>query len=244
MEYTNVCGISKWTVDSDKVARFVKNTRNIYVRPTTDEERLRIIEMLENDGYKVQADEITSRDTAIETRFPLHISFIAKEYTHLHSTVCAAAATSQGIIVSEKEFYILYSQYKDEVFEEETKIDDGTVILFGDPNPELTLEIAGRIAKNIKTESDLAAIFADVDNKARWLNADIYDYDERTEEYRKACEIVDKWFSLDDILEEQIFEILSSENVRIPQKGQIEVMIPFMERNGYRDAGGWWIKDN
>ncbi len=120
--------------------------------------------------------------------------------------------------------------------------EEGTVIIVGDPAPNLTLEEAEQIAKNIKTEKDLAEIFAAVDNKARWLNANIYDYDEGTEEYSKACEIVDKWFLLADELEAQTFEILKSENVKIPKTGQIKVLIPFMERNGYRDGRGWWIK--
>ena len=39
----------------------------------------------------------------------------------------------------------------------------------------------------------------------------------------------------------EIFNILRSENVDIPDKGWNTVVIPFMKRNGYEDCNGWWV---
>ena len=49
------------------------------------------------------------------------------------------------------------------------------------------------------------------------------------------------WFEVVDILEGKIFKILEQDGVTIPEKGVIEVLKPFMERNGFRDGRGWWI---
>ncbi|MDD7595726.1 MAG: hypothetical protein SOV18_04955 [Eubacteriales bacterium] len=45
-----------------------------------------------------------------------------------------------------------------------------------------------------------------------------------------------------EVYEAQIYGILKSEGVVIPEHGQINVLIPFMERNGYEDCTGWWMK--
>ena len=41
----------------------------------------------------------------------------------------------------------------------------------------------------------------------------------------------------------EVFAILRTEGISIPDTGQIEVLTPFMKRNGFRDANGWWIPD-
>ncbi|MGN1306252.1 MAG: hypothetical protein ACI4V3_01115, partial [Faecousia sp.] len=34
-----------------------------------------------------------------------------------------------------------------------------------------------------------------------------------------------------------------SEGVSIPERAQIKVLAPFMERNGFQDGRGWWVKE-
>lgn len=53
--------------------------------------------------------------------------------------------------------------------------------------------------------------------------------------------ITDAWGELMDKLKEEIFVILRSEGIDIPERGQISVLKPFMERNGYYDGSGWWL---
>ena len=117
-----------------------------------------------------------------------------------------------------------------------------TVIMGGDPAPGFTIEKMRVLAKLASTEREIAYTFATVSNKAWWVEDNKYDYEEGTEEHNKACRIIDEWFEVSNILKEKIFKILRSEGVSIPDKGQIAVLSPFMERNGYRDDQGWWVK--
>ena len=114
-------------------------------------------------------------------------------------------------------------------------------VMGADLCPGLTAEDVLTLIKNIKTEEELAKRFALVDNKAWWVEDDIYDYEEGTIEYLNACENRDTWFSISDKLRERIFAILREEKVSIPEKGQITVLRPFMERNGFYDGNGWWF---
>ena len=45
-------------------------------------------------------------------------------------------------------------------------------------------------------------------------------------------------------VEKKIYGILRKERIYVPKKeqGSIRSLIPFMSRNGYYDAGGWWIE--
>lgn len=42
--------------------------------------------------------------------------------------------------------------------------------------------------------------------------------------------------------EGQIFDVLRKESAENPYTGRIVVLIPFMEKNGYFDGNGLWIK--
>ena len=61
-----------------------------------------------------------------------------------------------------------------------------------------------------------------------------------------AC---DKWYELQEELIETIKEILASDNQTKGTDYPLEgigtrcIIRPFMERNGYRDCSGWWIKE-
>ena len=91
------------------------------------------------------------------------------------------------------------------------------------------------------TESVLAQAFAAASNKFWWVEDNEYDYEEGTPEHQEACRITDSWANLMDNLKDEIFVILRNEGVTIPEKGQIAVLVSFMERNGYYDGNGWWL---
>lgn len=105
---------------------------------------------------------------------------------------------------------------------------------------KLTAEEAASYIDTIETERELAALFAYVDNKAWDIADNEYDFEEGTELHKSACEETDKWFAVADRLKEKIFSILRCENVDIPKKGQIDVLSPFMKRNGFTNENGWW----
>ena len=88
-------------------------------------------------------------------------------------------------------------------------------------------------------ESRLAQAFAAASNKFWWVEDDTYDYEKGTPEYEKARRLTDAWAMLMNKLENEIFDILRSEGISIPETGRIKVLIPFMDRNGFFDGNGW-----
>ena len=124
---------------------------------------------------------------------------------------------------------------------ETVTLTENTFVMCGDPSPELSIEGAKQAIKCILNETDLASLFASVDNKAWWIEDELYDYEEGTVEHAQIKETIDKWFSLSDTLRKMIFDILRNEGVLIPETKQIDVLEPFMRRNGYRNAQGWWL---
>lgn len=116
--------------------------------------------------------------------------------------------------------------------------DNTTFVMCSEPSPNLTAEIVAKAISEIVTESELATLFAVVENKAWWIEDEEYDYEVGTLEYKQAKEKTDLWFSLADELRSRIFDILRTEGVEIPEKGQIVVLEPFMKRNGFMDGRG------
>ncbi len=117
-----------------------------------------------------------------------------------------------------------------------------TYVAFGEPSPNLTAEMVEKAMAEIKTETELANLFAVVDNKAWWIEDEEYDFEEGTEEHKLAKAKADLWFDLSGKLLDKIFDILRAEGVEIPAKGYIVALEPFMKRNGFRNGNGWWIK--
>ena len=116
------------------------------------------------------------------------------------------------------------------------------IIMAEDPAKNLTIEYAKERSQIVSKEADIAELYANVANRAWWIADEEDDYEEGTTEYQIAREMTDKWFAVEKILREKIFDILRGEGVLIPKTGQIEVLCPCMERNGYKNCAGWWIK--
>ena len=117
------------------------------------------------------------------------------------------------------------------------------VVMAGDPTGGMSIEEMRRQAAAAITERELAEAFALAENKAWWVEDNEYDYEEGTPEHTDARRITDAWFAVADSLKERIFSVLRSEGVSIPERAQIKVLAPFMERNGFQDGRGWWVKE-
>lgn len=117
------------------------------------------------------------------------------------------------------------------------------VIMAENPTGDMTIEEMQRQAAAAITERELAEAFALAENKAWWIGDNEYDYEEGTPEHMEACRITDAWFAVADSLKERIFSVLRKEGISIPESEQIKVLTPFMERNGFRDGRGWWVKE-
>lgn len=122
-------------------------------------------------------------------------------------------------------------------------ITQDTFVMDSEPASGWSIEVARQAIEQITSEQELADLFAVIDNQAWWIEDEEYDFEEGTEEHKRARENTDAWFSLSDILRYRIFDILTAEGVKIPEKGYIVGLEPFMKRNGYRNGQGWWIKE-
>ena len=126
---------------------------------------------------------------------------------------------------------------------EDNKFNEDIIVMCGEPSPNLTIEKANELFERIETEKDIADLYAEVENKAWWIEDEQYDYDVDTNEYKVAREKTRMWFLLADKLKDMIFNILKSEGISILDKGQNTVLEPFMKRNGYKNGSGWWIEE-
>lgn len=122
-------------------------------------------------------------------------------------------------------------------------MDANSVFIMGsEPYPNVTPEDIRTRFHGCLSEQDIADAFAICSNKFWWVEDNVYDYAEGTPQHAEARAITDKWCELMEEYEQQIFTILRSEGVDIPECGRIVVLAPFMERHGYKDGGGWWVK--
>ena len=127
----------------------------------------------------------------------------------------------------------------------EINIPEGTVILMGDPMPDLAIEEMQQRIASIKNTQELVDAFATVSNKFVFVEDETYDYDEGTEEYAKACAACDAWTEMMDKLEEQVMKKAAEEGLlnTQPDIGTIAQLEEFMKKYGYIDGNGWWIKE-
>ena len=115
-------------------------------------------------------------------------------------------------------------------------------VMAQEPVPNMNASDIKTYFADKKTEKDLADAFAMASNKFRWVEDNEYDYEKGSPEHKKACAITDEWGELINEYENRIFEILKNEGITILATGQIGVLNFFMERFGYVDGNGWWIK--
>lgn len=124
-------------------------------------------------------------------------------------------------------------------------IPKGTVILAGDPLPDMSIESMKSIVSKIESPQELVDVYAAVFNKAWYIEDDIYDYEEGTNEYKEACQYINKWFALMDELESKVMNQASSENLlteKAPNSGTVKQLEKFMQKYGYKNGNGWWVK--
>ena len=115
-------------------------------------------------------------------------------------------------------------------------------VLAGEPIPEVTIEEFRAYFADKQSEQDIADAYAILHEKFVFSEDETYDYEEGTTAYEYACAVADEWGDLYDEYEQRILAILKSEGVSVPKTGYIEVIKPFMARNGYGYGDGWWIK--
>ena len=114
---------------------------------------------------------------------------------------------------------------------------EGATVLMGDPLPGITAQgFASELGEDL-SDNDLAAAIALVWSKAGHLMYLVEEDDSRGPEF-------DAWYELQIQLCQRAIEILTGEGTRSDTShGLCGAIAPFMVRNGYRDACGWWVHD-
>ena len=127
----------------------------------------------------------------------------------------------------------------------EEAISENAVILAGDPMPDVSVEDMKKTIDAIVTTQELVDAYVNVHNKFWFIEDEVYDYEKYTEEYERACTIVDAWGDLMDELDKRIMKTAEEEGLLsepIPNAGAVKRLTGFMNKYGYRDGCGWWVK--
>ena len=79
-----------------------------YVDVRDKKERQIFIEHLEKHGFNCDEDEVTTRQSTIDSIFPITVDTLHKKYGHLHNVTCSAAAATSARLVFAAEFIEKY----------------------------------------------------------------------------------------------------------------------------------------
>lgn len=123
---------------------------------------------------------------------------------------------------------------------------EGTVVFTGDPLPKMSVDEMRQVIASISTTQELVDAYVNVHNKFGFIEDDIYDYEEGTEQYEKVCSVVDAWGELLDELGRRVMEAASDEGLlaeRQPHSRMVKQLETFMDKYGYRNGSGWWVKN-
>lgn len=123
---------------------------------------------------------------------------------------------------------------------------EGTVIMSADPMPDKSIEAMRRDMTSIETTQQIVDLFVLAHNKFWFIEDDIYDYEEGTDEYNQVRAVVDAWGDIMDELQDRLTEAAIKEGFFKPDEENpkyIETMKPFMQHYGYRDGRGWWVRE-
>ncbi len=110
---------------------------------------------------------------------------------------------------------------------------------------DISNEDIKKIIADIKTTKALADAYATVNNIWPIKEDEIYDYEEGTKEYEEACYITDAWIKLLEGLENRAIKVAMEEGLideSMKDVGTFYQLERFMNKYGYYDGSGWWIK--
>jgi len=79
-----------------------------FARPRGKKARTKFVEFLEKNGFKCINNKDTTRESTIESKFPVTIDMDCKVYGHLHTATSAAAAASSRRMFPVDRYYMLF----------------------------------------------------------------------------------------------------------------------------------------
>ncbi len=122
---------------------------------------------------------------------------------------------------------------------------EGTVIMGGDPVPDMSVDEMKAVIQKISTTQELVDAYVQAHNKFWYIEDDLYDYEEDTDEYKEVKAVVDAWGDMMDSLSDRVMATAKEEGLlaeRQPNAGTIKQLEEFMKKYGYRDGRGWWVE--
>lgn len=105
----------------------------------------------------------------------------------------------------------------------------------------LTPELVSKYYTEHHTEQDLADVYELVHEMWVYHEDCTYDYEEGTPEYDHAVQVFEQWNQLFRKLDEDIQKAMNINNP-VAKWIDIETLAAFMERHGYENDGGWFVK--
>ena len=109
MNYTLEYAKGRRPVDTDKIAKCFAVGGQNFVHPLTEEDRIKFVEFLEEEGFSCVENQSFSRQDTIESLLPLVVELNQKRIYRMGNVTTAAAAAGTGIIMTDRDFYLLYS---------------------------------------------------------------------------------------------------------------------------------------
>ena len=133
----------------------------------------------------------------------------------------------------------------DERTTHEVVIPEGTVVMFKEPIPDISPKEMWSVCSQLKKTQEIVNAFAAALNEFWWVEDKVYDYEEGTEDYKKACTITDEWKEILDYLEDKVVQRAKEEKLmkrdeKYPRA--ISSLSPIMEKYGYQNKQGWWVR--
>ncbi len=122
---------------------------------------------------------------------------------------------------------------------------ENILILSGDSLTNKTVDEMKEELENNTTTQQLVDVYVNVHNKFWFIEDDIYDYDEGSEEYERVDDLINQWYQFMEQLDQEIMEKASEEGLLDEvdsNSGTTKRLKSFMSKYGYRDATGWWVK--
>jgi len=92
--------------EAERTARKMKLIKTpVFVRPSSGQARIDLVEYLEAKGFTCVEDEIFNREDIINSGLPLVIDHKNKTIRRMGNITCAAAAVSSGVLTDENDVY-------------------------------------------------------------------------------------------------------------------------------------------
>ena len=86
----------------------IKVSGGPFVRVSDPDDRKKLIETLEGDGFTLDEEFPLTRQDVLESNLPIIVDIENKIYSRMGNVTCAAAAAQSGKVIELSEFYAHY----------------------------------------------------------------------------------------------------------------------------------------